>query len=127
MDSIDWEQCIVCQQMTDDVPHCPANSKRSDVGIGYDNKDEVRVLKLADLAKMYSARLNQLGVDVSGRLHTTELKNRILAQFPVMQAHREGRDVSLAFKDGIAFRGFRTIQYYKFQNSAILNVRAILS
>ena len=26
MDSIDWEQCIVCQQMTDDVPHCPANS-----------------------------------------------------------------------------------------------------
>ena len=28
MDSIDWEQCIVCQQMTDDVPHCPANSNR---------------------------------------------------------------------------------------------------
>ena len=36
MDSIDWEQCIVCQQMTDDVPHCPANSKRSDVGTGYE-------------------------------------------------------------------------------------------
>ena len=52
---------------------------------------------------MYSARLNQLGVDVSGCLHTTELKNRILAQFPDMQAHREGRDVLLAFKDDIAF------------------------
>ena len=26
--------------------------------------------------------VNQLGVDVSGRLHTTELKSRILAQFP---------------------------------------------
>ena len=36
MDSIAWEQCIVCLQMTDDVPHCPANSKRSDVGIGYE-------------------------------------------------------------------------------------------
>ena len=68
-----------------------------------DNKDEVQVLKLTDLAKMYSARLNQLGVDVSGRLHTTELKNRILAQFPDMQAHREGRDVLLAFKDDIVF------------------------
>ena len=55
-----------------------------------DNKDEVRVLKLADLAKMHSARLNQLGVGVSGHLHTTELKSRILAQFPDMQAHREG-------------------------------------
>ena len=30
-------------------------------------------------------------------------------------------------QDVLSFRGFRTIQYYKFQNSAILNVRAILS
>ena len=85
--------------------------------------DEVRVLKLADLAKMFSARLNQLGVDVSGCLHTTELKNRILAQFPDMQAHREGRDILLAFKDDIAF-ALKKAYGTNFDDEAIILAKA---
>ena len=50
---------------------------------------------------MYNTRLEQLGADVSTCLHTTELKYRILANIPDMQAHRHGRDVLLAFNDDI--------------------------
>ena len=40
--------------------------------------ETVPVFKLADLAKMYTRRLGQLGVD-AGRLKTTNLENRTLA------------------------------------------------
>ena len=50
------------------------------------------------LVKMYLARLGQLGVSVACRIHSTELKNRILIQFPDMQAHKSGRHVYLAFQ-----------------------------
>ena len=43
------------------------------------------VFKLVDLSKMYVQRLEQLGVDVSKRIHTTRLKERILAQCPGLQ------------------------------------------
>ena len=32
---IDWDLCVLCQQDLPDVLVCPANSKRSDKGIGY--------------------------------------------------------------------------------------------
>ena len=50
---------------------------------------------MADLANLYSARLKQLGVDMPTRVHTTKLKDRILAYFPDMEAHKQGRDVIL--------------------------------
>ena len=65
------------------------------------SSDQPLLLKLADHVKMYLARLEQLGVSVAGRIHSTELKNRILVQFPDMQAHKSGRDVYLAFQDDI--------------------------
>ena len=59
------------------------------------------VFKLADLAKLYSARLEQLGTEQNARTHSTRLKNRILAHIPDLSAHKEGRDVLLAFKEDI--------------------------
>ena len=38
------------------------------------------VFKLADLVKLYSTRLEQLGVKQHDHPHSTRLKNRILAQ-----------------------------------------------
>ena len=38
------------------------------------------VFKLTDLVILYSARLEQLGTHVTGRVHSTKLKNRILFQ-----------------------------------------------
>lgn len=52
----------------------------------------------------YSMRMEQLGSDLSGRVHSTKLKNRVLAYFPDMEAHNQGRDMMLIFNndDGLA-------------------------
>ena len=51
---------------------------------------------------MYSLRLAQLGVELSGRVHSTSLKDRILANVPGLQAHKKGRDIYQAFNDEVA-------------------------
>ncbi len=53
------------------------------------------VFKLTDLVNLYSTRLKQLGTDVIGHIHSTKLKDRILAYFQDMEAHKQGRDVVL--------------------------------
>ena len=53
-----------------------------------ESTNSIPVFKLSDLAKLYTSRLNQLGVNILGRIHITDLKNRILSNFPDMQAHR---------------------------------------
>ena len=50
---------------------------------------------------MYSTSLQQLGGDISSRIHSTDLKDRILADVPGLQAHKQGRDVLLVFNDDI--------------------------
>ncbi len=55
------------------------------------------VLKLVDLVKLYTARLGQLGVKQQSRLNSTNLKDCILSHVPDLSAHREGRNVLLAF------------------------------
>ena len=59
------------------------------------------IFKLSDLANLYSNRLEQLGTKLSGRVHSTKLKNRILAHFPNMESHPQGRDVILIFKEDV--------------------------
>ncbi|KAL5005325.1 hypothetical protein ScPMuIL_018781 [Solemya velum] len=61
------------------------------------DEDVAPIFKLADLVKLYSSRLEQLGVDTQSRIHSTKLKERILNQFPDLKAYKEGRDVLLAF------------------------------
>ena len=58
--------------------------------------------KLADLAKLYHNRLEQLGVSIPKRINTTRLMERLLDQMPYLKAHTKGRDVVLAFDDDIA-------------------------
>ncbi|CAB4038770.1 Hypothetical predicted protein [Paramuricea clavata] len=59
------------------------------------------VLYLADLISLYTKRLEQLGTSLSGRVHSTRLKNKILCYFPEMEAHSQGNKVILVFKDHI--------------------------
>ena len=59
--------------------------------------DVAPVFKLGNLAKLYTQKLESLGVDVTGRVHTTRLKERIQHHFPDLQSHKEGRDILLAF------------------------------
>ena len=59
------------------------------------------MFRLAALAEMYSTRLQQLGGDVSSRIHSTDLKYRIMVNVPWLQAHKQGRDVLLVFNHDI--------------------------
>lgn len=53
------------------------------------------IFKLRDLVDLYTTRLEQLGTDVAGHVHSTDLKKRVLAYFPDMEAHELGRHVVL--------------------------------
>ena len=44
------------------------------------------VFKLADMAQLYMSRLQQFGLTSDKRMHTTPLKQRLLAHFPAMRA-----------------------------------------
>ena len=64
-------------------------------------KDIAPVFKLVDLLQLYTDRLVELGVEITGRVHSTHLKNRILANMPELHAYKHGRDVLLSFNDDV--------------------------
>lgn len=47
--------------------------------------EAVRVFKLADLTRMYTTRLEQLGTSISWCVHSTDFRNRLLSYFPDLQ------------------------------------------
>ncbi|CAJ1048465.1 hypothetical protein GWK47_003689 [Xyrichtys novacula] len=59
------------------------------------------VFKLSELVQLYKSRMEQLGVEVDSRVHSTRLKERLLCEFPDMRTYPKGRDVLMAFKDYI--------------------------
>lgn len=59
------------------------------------------VFKLAELANLYTSRLEQLGFKPNQRIHTTRLKEKLLSHFPDLKAHNQGRDVLLMFDQDI--------------------------
>ena len=59
------------------------------------------VFKLSDLGQLYSSRIEQLGVTLDARVHTTRLKHRLLTQFHDMRAQKNGRDIFLAFEEDV--------------------------
>ena len=63
--------------------------------------DIAPVFKLSDLAQLYKTRLEQLGVEVDGRVHTSRLKLRLLAVLPNLKATSQGKNVMLSFDDDI--------------------------
>ncbi|EDO43913.1 predicted protein [Nematostella vectensis] len=65
------------------------------------NSGEISTFKLADLGKLYTRYLEQLGVVMSARLNTSRLKQRILNQLPELEQYNNGRDVYLAFRKDV--------------------------
>jgi len=65
------------------------------------DEDSAPVFKLTDIAELYKVRLQQLGVTVQKRIHTTRLKNRLLSAIPGLRAHSQGRDALLSFEKHI--------------------------
>ena len=65
------------------------------------DEDSAAVFRISDLVKLYKDRLEHLGVTVDSRIHSTRLKNRLIAQLPELRAHSEGRDTLLTFQRNI--------------------------
>ena len=63
--------------------------------------ERATVFKLADLAYLYVTRMEQLGLKLDIRLHTTRLKQRLLTKFMDMRAQKKGQDILLVFEDDI--------------------------
>ena len=61
----------------------------------------IMVFKPVDLTKLYSARLDQLGVDVATQVNSKHLKDRILMHLPDLKAYKKGRDVFMAYEDDV--------------------------
>ena len=59
------------------------------------------IFRLADLASLYKRRLQQLGVE-SPEVNSTRLKEQLLSRIPELEAHKEGRDVLLAFRKDVS-------------------------
>ena len=53
------------------------------------------IFKLSDMVTLYTTRLEQLGNNAVGRVHSTDLRKRILAYFLDMKPHKQGRDIIL--------------------------------
>ena len=51
-------------------------------------EESLPVFKLVELFRLYSSRMEQLGVNSDGRLHTSRLKDRLLAQIPQLEAYK---------------------------------------
>ena len=62
--------------------------------------NDVSVFKLKDLTNMYTSRPQQFSYGQT-TIHSTRLKNRILASVPDLQAFQQGRDILLAFNNEI--------------------------
>ena len=78
-DSITFSHGIALAELTTYIEDAQADS------------EVVPIFKLADLVKMYSIRLKQLGTCSHGHVNSTHLKDRILEHFPDLQAHKDGR------------------------------------
>lgn len=66
-----------------------------------DFRVEKSIAPVFKLAHLYKTRLEQLGVTIDGRVHTSRLKLRLLSVFPDLRAHLHGRNVMLSFDDDI--------------------------
>ena len=59
--------------------------------------DTIPVFTLSDLIKHYNSSVQDLGLTLQTRIHSTRFKQRLLAQFEETAAYNEGREVLLAF------------------------------
>lgn len=74
--NIDWEKCIICQENTSDVLQYPADSSRSDAGVGYVRFEEnfTRFKELGALPVKIEAERLDNGSGISNTLLVNKAK-----------------------------------------------------
>ena len=74
------------------------------------NSDSPAVFRLADIVRLYGQRLEQFGVKASD-VNSTRLKNKLFELIPELEAHKQGRDVLLAFQSDIGLALSKAFEY----------------
>ena len=85
--------------------------------------DSISVFTLAELTAMDTRFLKHYGSDLSGRVHSTDLKERILAKVPGLQAHKKGRDIVMAFSEDVG-KALELTRFRDFDDEAIILLKA---
>ena len=85
--------------------------------------DSISVLTLAELTAMDTRFLKHYGSDLSGRVHSTDLKERILTNVPGLQAHKKGRDIVMAFSEDVG-KALELTRFRDFHDEAIILLKA---
>ena len=62
------------------------------------DEETAPVFILADLVQLCQSRMEQLGVHLNTRVHSTQLKQRLLAHFPTCGHTPKGKDILMAFE-----------------------------
>ena len=81
--------------------------------------DSISVFTLAELTAMYTRFLKHYGSDLSGRVHSTDLKERILANVPGLQEHKKDRDIVMAFSEVVG-KALELTRFRDFDDEAII-------
>ena len=116
---------LIADNKTDNISHSTVLAELvSYIEETRSNEDVAPIFKLSDLAKLYKDRLQQLGVLVEGRIHTSRLKNRILVHFPNLEAYKVGRDTYLAFQNDIGFAIQKVCAYDSHDDDAMCLAKA---
>ena len=61
-----------------------------------ESEEKEVIFKLSKLVKLYTRHLQELNVEVTTRVHSAHLKERILSLFEDMHAYTKGHEVYLA-------------------------------
>ena len=69
--------------------------------VAMSDTDKIPVCRLSDLIRLYEGHLQDLGIKLETRIHSTRFKNRLLSQFEDLSAYNEGKEVMLAFDHNI--------------------------
>ncbi|KAJ8399555.1 hypothetical protein AAFF_G00409660 [Aldrovandia affinis] len=80
------------------------------------SSDAPAIFHLADMSNLYQQRLEQLGVN-SPTVNSTRLKEKLLAEIPELEAHKQGRYVLLAFQVDV---GLALSQASKYSEALIM-------
>ncbi|KAG0725079.1 hypothetical protein GWK47_004831 [Chionoecetes opilio] len=90
-----------------------------------ENSDSVMhpVFRLADLMKIYTFRLTQMGIDVEKHPNSTRLKEILLNMVPGLIAHSEGIYVLMMFEEGVG-EGIRAACNQRIEADAMILAKA---
>ena len=87
-----------------------------------ENEEISPVFKLSELKQFYCSKIKQLGGQTSS-VHSTRLKNQVLANFPELKAHEEGRDILIVLDEDVG-RSIRQTSALESEAEAVILARA---